>query len=195
MMIKITLPKIRAELEFTANNFERVVDVRNVLISKLQGEWDEAEEQYAFNFKSILEAMEVIMGYYRDFTEKHRKDYEENRKEILKHAVLERASLSEMHEERVTFFKTALFGLEQKKKQEELHLTSEILGKMNVEYAFHKSFFDAIDIHFSGIFVNLWRESEQFLRGFYERFESVKAKFDRKLEKVFLESSLVFFQK
>ncbi|KAK5637882.1 hypothetical protein RI129_000199 [Pyrocoelia pectoralis] len=66
ILIEISLPRMRSELEYAWHNFERIIDVKDFTISYLLDELDQAEEQYVMNLKCHSEHVDSLINRFND---------------------------------------------------------------------------------------------------------------------------------
>lgn len=82
MLINISLPKMREDLEFAWHNFERVIDCKNFTISLLMDEIRDSEQQYVMNVRNHMEHIDKLIDLFRMQLEELEADNERQVKQI-----------------------------------------------------------------------------------------------------------------
>lgn len=169
MLIKISVPRMREDLEFAWHNFERVIDSKDFTISLLMDELKDAEEQYMFNLRSHVENIDRLIQMLRDRLE----ELKENNKLELEE--LEASAEKEAEDIRLTaadgenYLKTMLYTLELARKKQEKRVRGELLSRIDEE---DTKYADIINRLRGGLEVGLgrmWNNIQAFIQEYNTR--------------------------
>ncbi|KAJ8973370.1 hypothetical protein NQ317_007183, partial [Molorchus minor] len=130
MLINLTLPKMREDLEFAWHNFERIIDCKNFTISLLMDEIREAEEQYMFNLRSHILRVDELIDLFRGKIEELQEDYCNERSTLQKRSQEEVNEIKLAAEEEENHIKTMLFILDIVKKEQKQDVQAEYFSKL-----------------------------------------------------------------
>lgn len=133
MLTKATLPKIRDDLEFAWQYFERVMDVKDFTISLHMDEVDFAQEQYMMSNRRQFEDIEQVMHLFKDHLKDIQADFDQNVSELRAEAFDAATFLKNNYHEDEVFFKIIRYGLEQIGKEFEKNVKGNFLVKFDEE--------------------------------------------------------------
>lgn len=90
MLINISLPKMKEDLEFAWHIFERIIDCKDFTISLLMDEIRDAEQQYVMNNRNHMEHIDQLIDLFHIQLEEL---YAENEKQVNRFIVLVSSSI------------------------------------------------------------------------------------------------------
>lgn len=118
MLINISVPSIRKELQFAWHNFERVVDCKDFTISLLMDELRDAQEQYLMNFRNHLQSIEDLIDMFHNQNEELHYHNEMQVKKLRDEMNENVEMIKKESDETEVYLKTMLYGLEMERKNE-----------------------------------------------------------------------------
>ncbi|KAB0802918.1 hypothetical protein PPYR_05104 [Photinus pyralis] len=196
MLIEISLPRMRSELEYAWHNFERIIDVKDFTISYLLDELDQAEEQYVANVKCHSEHIDDLIHRFNNYLQELKFENEGHLNKLQDQTNREVEEIERNAAEADEYFKTMLFGLEAAKKEQELRVRGEYLSKIDEESTKYKNIIRELRAVLEKNYADLWVAIKLFLYDFeqqtMERRKSynILASQDELLQKVCLNQNL-----
>lgn len=133
LLMNITLPKMKDELEFAWKNFERVVDVKDFTISLLMDEIENSEEEYMRNIRNHIGKIDQFLELFQDRIDELQFGFKKDIDDIQMEHEREFSRLNAAQEEWESTMKTMLYRLEQERKMFEKDLKGYYVGKMDEE--------------------------------------------------------------
>lgn len=131
MLINISLPNIRNELQFAWHNFEHIIDCKDFKISFLMDELRDAQEQYMMNFRNHLQNIENLIDIFyarsEELQNNNQKQVRKLREEMREDIENSKKASSENEE----YLKTMLYGMEMQKKNQAQTLQVDFFLKTN----------------------------------------------------------------
>lgn len=133
MLLKITLPKMRQNLEYAWHNFERIIDSKDFQISLLMDEIKDAEEQYMIGIRNHIENIDKLIGAFRERLYELKWKHEDAVKKLTEGGQEEIDALKNSHLDNEQYFKMMLYGLEVSRKEFLKTVMGDYLSKLDEE--------------------------------------------------------------
>ncbi|KAF5308662.1 hypothetical protein FQR65_LT06123 [Abscondita terminalis] len=156
MLINMTLPRMKSELEYAWHSFEKIIDFKDFEISYLLDELNESEEQYLMNFKNHSENIEKLLIKFEDYLNSCKNNFEVSLSEMKADAEKEVAEITEKLIKEEEYFKMMLYGLEMAKKEQENWKYKEVWDSMKL---FFKNYHNNTGVKLK-LYNVLWAQDE-----------------------------------
>ncbi|KAF2879834.1 hypothetical protein ILUMI_26361 [Ignelater luminosus] len=171
MLVKISLPRMRADLQFAWHNFERIIDSKDFTISLLMDEIKAAEEQYMMNLRCHSENIDSLIIRFRDRLIELKQDSEAQIEAMRASAEDEIEEIKETAAESDEYLKTMLFGLEMAKKEQEKRVRGDYLSKIDEETTKYSDIIQNLRAGLERTFTKLWDDIKNFLKNYTTQTE------------------------
>lgn len=168
LVLKTSLPKQRDHLEFTWQNFERLVDVKDFVISFHMDELDEAEEQYMTSVRVHLEEIERLVGLFKYLVENMQGEFDKTLNGLEEASLNEIQSMKTQLEGHEFHCRWIIYGLEQIRKEYEKSLRGDFVTKVDeLTHGYHERELN-LKVILEGIFGIWWKDAQRFIADFYD---------------------------
>ncbi|KAJ3641054.1 hypothetical protein Zmor_027577 [Zophobas morio] len=164
MLIKSTLPRMRAELEFAWHKFERAVDCKDFSISLLLDELRDSEEQYMHNFRAHAENMEELMGIFHDRLDELKVDFLSEVKAMEERCENEFTDINEVNNENMNYLKTMLYELEQQRKEHIRLKRGEYFSRVDEVDAKNQLLLQKLKANLENKYQTMFEDMKMFIR-------------------------------
>lgn len=171
MLVKISLPRMRSDLQFAWHNFERIIDSKDFTISLLMDEIKAAEEQYMLNLRCHSENIDSLITRFRDRLTELRQDSEGQIEAMRASAEEEIEEIKETAAQSEDYLKTMLFGLEMAKKEQEKLVRGDYLSKIDEETSKYGDIIQHLRAGLERTFTKLWDDEKDFLKNYTAQTE------------------------
>lgn len=128
LMRLVKVEDLRKEIEIISQNHEREVDRKDAIIQMLDGDLEDAEEQYQTSLRSHLIVVDRLIDLHRAKLRGVEAEFERELREIADEFGAERAEMDRMHGTHVTEMKDVLAVMEKEFQEEELDARQEFEG-------------------------------------------------------------------
>ncbi|XP_023016452.2 dynein regulatory complex subunit 2 [Leptinotarsa decemlineata] len=178
MLINISLPAMRNDLEFAWHNFERVIDCKDFTISMLLDEIRNAEEQYLRNYRNHLENINKLIDLFDERMGELQIENERQISEIRQHFEEEFENEKHDFEEDENYLKTIIYILEVAKKTQKQNVRAEYFSKLEEEDTKNVQLIQRVkDILESGQFT-IQTEIQDFVKSYKNQVKERKKQHD-----------------
>lgn len=172
LLLRISIPHMRNELEYAWHNFERLIDTKDFTISLLMDEIRDAEEQYLLNLRQHNENIDRLIRMFHDKLQEMREDNHKHIQQLQSLATAEANAIKAIAADDENYLKTMLYGLEMESKAQAKQVRGEYLSKIDEE---EKKAADMIQTLRSGLerkLEQLWNNTQQFIQEHEKRTSS-----------------------
>ncbi|XP_018328124.1 dynein regulatory complex subunit 2-like [Agrilus planipennis] len=166
MLIDITLPRMREDLQFAWHNFERVVDTKDFTISLLMDELGEAEEQYLMNFRQHCDNIDLLIRRFRDRLDDLKDDYEDSLNKLQAACEEEQNVYQQTISDGEDYLKMMIYGLDQDMREYEKKVRSTYLSRIDEDQRDYNDIIQTLRMDLENALTNLWNKSKKFVKDF-----------------------------
>ncbi|CAG9856337.1 unnamed protein product [Phyllotreta striolata] len=130
MLMKISVPHMREELDFAWISFERAMDNKDMEITLLLEELNRTEEQLNMNFKNHLDHIDEFIATFQATTNQLKTDFNNNITELEKSMDDNFGGIYEIWKEDEIYLKTVIYILGMVKKEQRETILADFYNKL-----------------------------------------------------------------
>lgn len=184
MMMKIALPRLREDLMYIWQSFERSVDCKDFTISLLMDELDCARKQHLLKISLHVADMDRIFGIFKDQSEDMALMFRKSINALRDDAKQCDDKMNSYSQQEETYLKIMLYGLEQMKKDNEKNIRGELVTKQNDEKNKAKEYLGQMSYLKELLFEHLFEDILRFSNQYYRKTEDRRVQYTKLFESV-----------
>ncbi|XP_050307873.1 dynein regulatory complex subunit 2-like [Anthonomus grandis grandis] len=174
MLIDITVPEMRKDLEFAWHNFERVIDCKDFAISLLMDELDKANKQYVLNLKSHSEHIDMLIQMFEERMYELYADFNKQAHDLQQEHEAYREKQLESSAEEENYIKTILHILQIEMKTVKRTRHAEYFSKLEEQDSKQHQLIQTMKGILEQVHLQLWTDTVDFLENFKHKIKERK---------------------
>ncbi|RZC38943.1 hypothetical protein BDFB_007696 [Asbolus verrucosus] len=177
MLMKVTLPRMREELEYAWHSFERVIDNKDFTISLLMDEIKDAEEQYMHNFRNHLENVDKLVARFSDRLADFKIEYGAGVQKLQNKCDSDVENMRDVNKENMNYLKTMLYKLELEKRQQERITRAEYFSRLDEVEVKNQLLLQKLKAHLEKKYQTIFENMHSFIANYIRQQKERKKEY------------------